>query len=209
LVLNKFGKRLLLMFNFSIESNYHNNVYRNLFLTYFFGGVMPRSKKISISLIMFFLLFILCLGTMAHAQPVNNQNCKNIAKKMMNTDIKIKKIHKQMKHVIEAATGKESQNYPPIDRFNRHVNILIHNLGFRVGSMKELIEDAKKEGNNCQKMASKISGNVDAMHDIYVNMGISLENPKTSGSKLFDLNKNLEQQTNGTSSELQSAVKSF
>lgn len=146
---------------------------------------------------------------MAHAQPTKNQNCKNIAKKMMSNDIKIKKIHKQMKHVIDAATGKEAQNYPPIDRFNRHVNILIHNLGFRVESMKELIEDAKKQGNNCQEMARKISGNVNAMQEIYVNMGISLENPKTSGSKLFDLNKNLEQQANGTSSELQSAVKSF
>jgi hypothetical protein len=197
------------MFNFSIESNYHNNIYRNLFLTYFFGGVMPRSKTLSMSLIMVFLLFILCLGTMAHAQPVNNQNCKNIAKKMMNNEIKIQKIHKQMKHVIDAATGKESQNYPPIDRFNRHVNILIHNLGFRVGSMKELIEDAKQQGNNCQEMASKISGNVDAMQDIYVNMGLSLENPDTSGSKLSDLNKNLEQQANRTNSELESAVKSF
>jgi hypothetical protein len=195
--------------NFSIESNYHNNVYPNLFLTYFFGGVMPRINTISISLIMFFLLFILCLGTMAHAQPTNNQNCKNIAKKMMGEDIKIKKIHKQMKHVIDAATGKESKNYPPIDRFNRHVNILIHNLGFRVESMKELIEDAKQEGNNCQEMARNISGKVNAMQEIYVNMGISLENPETSGSKLFDLNKNLEQQANGASSELKSAVKSF
>jgi len=47
------------------------------------------------------------------------------------------------------------------------------------------------------------------MQEIYVNMGISLENPETSGSKLFDLNKNLEQQANGASSELKSAVKSF
>jgi len=114
-----------------------------------------------------------------------------------------------MKHVIDAATGKESKNYPPIDRFNRHVNILIHNLGFRVESMKELIEDAKQEGNNCQEMARNISGKVNAMQEIYVNMGISLENPETSGSKLFDLNKNLEQQANGASSELKSAVKSF
>jgi len=197
------------MFNFSIESNYHNNIYRNLFLTYFFGGVMPRSKKISISLIMVFLLFILCLSTMAHAQPVNNQNCKNIAKKMMRDEIKIKKIHKQMASVVAEANGPESKNYPRIDRFNRHVNILIHNLGGRVGSLKGLIEDAKREGNNCQEMASKISGNVDAMQEIYVNMGLSLENPDTSGRKLLDLNKNLEQQANRTNSELESAVKSF
>lgn len=142
---------------------------------------------------------------MAQAQPANNQNCKAIAKKMMNNDIKIKKIQNQMSHVIVAATGEESQNYPRIDRFNRHVNILIHNLGYRVGSMKGLIEDAKQQGNNCQEMARKISGKVDAMQEIYVAMGLSLEDPDTSGRKLFDLNKNLELQSNGTNSELQSA----
>ena len=114
-----------------------------------------------------------------------------------------------MKHVIDAATGKEAQNYPPIDRFNRHVNILIHNLGFRVKSMKELIEDAKQQGNNCQKMAKNISVKVNAMQKIYVDMGLSLEDPNTSGSKLLDLNKSLKQQSNGANSDLQSAVKSF
>jgi len=170
---------------------------------------MPRIKTISTSLVMFFLLFILCLGTMAHAQPTNNQNCKDIAKKMMRDDIKIKKIQRQMTHVIVAATGQESQNYPRIDRFNRHVNILIHNLGYRVESMKGLIEDAKQQGNNCQEMARKISGKVNAMQEIHVKMGLSLENPDTSGQKLFDLNKNLEQQSNGANSELQNAVQSF
>jgi hypothetical protein len=162
---------------------------------------------------MFCLLFILCLGTMAHAQPINNQNCKDIAKKMMRDDIKIKKIQKQMTNAIgvvsSSANGKESQTYPRIDRFNRHVNILIHNLGVRVGSMKGLIEEAKQEGNNCQEMARKISGKVNTMQEIYVNMGLSLENPDTSGRKLFALNKNLEQQSNGTNSELQSSVQSF
>ena len=152
---------------------------------------------------------ILCFGTMANAQPTNDQNCKSIAKKMMNNDIKIQKIHEQMKHVIDAATGKEAQNYPPIDRFNRHVNILIHNLGFRVGSMKELIEDAKQQGNSCQKMAKNISVKVNAMQKIYVDMGLSLEDPKTSGGKLLVLNNSLKQQSNGANSDLQSAAKSF
>jgi phosphate uptake regulator len=158
-------------------------------------------------------LSILCLGTMAHAQPVNSQNCKDIAKKMMHDDIKIKKIQRQMTNAIgvvsSEANGQESQTYPRIDRFNRHVNILIHNLGSRVGSMKGLIRDAKQQGNSCQEMARKISEKVNAMQEIYVKMGLSLENPDTSGRKLFDLNKSLEQQSNRTNSELQSAVKSF
>jgi hypothetical protein len=159
---------------------------------------------------MFFLLFILCLGTTLHAQTINNQNCKDIATKLMSETIKIKKIHRQMTNAIGVpVNGKESKTYPRIDRFNRHVNILIHNLGSRVGSMKGLIEDAKQQGNNCQKMASKISGKVNAMQETYVKMGLSLENPDTSGRKLFDLNKRLEQQSNGANSELQSAVKSF
>jgi hypothetical protein len=155
---------------------------------------------------MFFLLFIVYLGTMAHAQPIDNQNCKDIAKKMMRDDIKIKKIQKQMTNAIgvvsSSANGQESQNYPRIDRFNRHVNILIHNLGSRVGSMKGLIEDAKQQGKNCQQMARKVSGMVNAMQEIYVKMGLSLENPDTSGRKLFDLNKSLDQQSNGANSEL-------
>ena len=174
---------------------------------------MPRIKKLSISLIMFFLLLILSLGTIAHAQSINNQKCKDIAKKMMRDDVKIKKIQKQMKNAIgvvsSSKNGQELQNYPRIDRFNRHINILIHNLGSRVGSMKGLIEDAKQQGNNCQEMARKISGKVNAMQETYVKMGLSLENPDTSGRKLFDLNKRLEQQSNGANSELQSAVKSF
>ena len=49
------------------------------------------------------------------------------------------------------------------------------------------------------------------MQEIHVKMGLSLENPDTSGRKLFvfDLNKNLEQQANGANSEMQSAVQSF
>ena len=170
---------------------------------------MPRIKNFLFSLTLFLISLILCFGTMANAQPINNQNCKSIAKKMMNNDIKIQKIHKQMKHVIDAATGKEAQNYPPIDRFNRHVNILIHNLGFRVGSMKELIEDAKQQGNSCQKMAKNISVKVNVMQKIYVDMGHSLEDPKTSGGKLLVLNNSLKQQSNGANSDLQSAAKSF
>jgi hypothetical protein len=75
--------------------------------------------------------------------------------------------------------------------------------------MKGLIEEAKQQGNNCQKMVKKISGKVTTMQEIYVNMGLSLENPKTSGSKLSELNKNLEQQANGANSDLENAVKSF
>jgi hypothetical protein len=47
------------------------------------------------------------------------------------------------------------------------------------------------------------------MQEIYVDMGLSLENPNTSGSKLSDLNKNLEQQTNGANSDFENSVKSF
>jgi hypothetical protein len=47
------------------------------------------------------------------------------------------------------------------------------------------------------------------MQEIHIKMELSLENPDTSGRKLFDLNKNLEQQANGANSEMQSAVQSF
>ena len=64
---------------------------------------MPRIKSFSFSLTLFLISLILCFGTMANAQPTNDQNCKSIAKQMMNNDNKIQKIHEQMIGLEDAA----------------------------------------------------------------------------------------------------------
>jgi DNA repair ATPase RecN len=162
---------------------------------------------------MFFLFSILYLATMVHAQPIN-PNCKDIAEKMIRGDIQINKIQKQMTNAIGNVYGEtdrqeqKSKNHPKrMDRHNRHVNILVHNLGRRVSNMKELLEDAKQQGNNCQEIARKISGKVNAMQSIHAEMERSLGDTKTSEREFQELIKNLKRQANGTPSELQSAVR--
>ncbi|MBC8286803.1 MAG: hypothetical protein H8E42_04935 [Nitrospinae bacterium] len=171
---------------------------------------MTRVTKISTSLIMFSLFSILYLATVVHAQPIN-PNCDDIEKKMMSDNIQVKKIQRQMTNAIGNVYGEanghdqqeqKSKNHQRIDKHNRHVNILIHNLGRRVENMKELLVDAKQQGNNCQEMVRKISGKVNAMQDIHAEMERSLSDPSTSARELQDLNKNLKQQANETSSEL-------
>jgi hypothetical protein len=166
------------------------------------GGVMAGSIRISKPLIMFFLFSTLHLTTLV--QQVSALGCKEIAKKLIVDDKKVYKIQAQMIHAIGGSESKIP--HPSVDRFNRHVNILIHNLGSRVNRMRGLLEDAKQKGNTCQKMASKLSGMLDDMQDIYVKMGKSLENPKTAERELFELSKNLKTKANNAKSELQSVA---
>lgn len=165
---------------------------------------MTTVIRVSTSLTMFFLF---SLATMVHAQPVN-PNCKDLANEMMRDDIKINKIQRQMSNAIgnvyeepNRYEQQESKKQPKrMDRHNRHVNILIHNLGRRVSSMKDLLEHAKQQESNCQKLIRKISDKVNAIQDIHAEMERSLANPKTSEREFQDLIKNLNQQANGNNS---------
>ena len=167
---------------------------------------MTKVIRVSISLIMFFLF---SLATMVHAQPVN-PNCKDLANEMMRDDMQINKIQRQMTNAIGNVyeepnryeqQEQESKNQPKrMDRHNRHVNILIHNLGRRVSSMKDLLEHAKQQEHNCQELVKKISDKVNAIQDIHAEMERSLANPKTSEREFQDLIKNLNQQSNGNNS---------
>ena len=165
---------------------------------------MAGNTRISKLLIMLFLFLILNLATLVQAQGVNTQDCKTTAKKLMVVDKKVHKIHVQIIHSIGGSKSKIP--HPTVDKYNRHVNILIHNLENSVKRMRGLLEDAKQEGNSCQQMASKVSGVLDDMYDIFLQMGKSLDNPKTAEKKLFDLAKNLEQKANKANSEIQSVI---
>jgi hypothetical protein len=142
---------------------------------------------------------------MVHAQPIN-PNCNEIEKTMMRDNIKVEKIQRQMTNAIgnvygeaESQGQKKSKNqHSGLDRHNRHVNILIHNLGRRVMNMKKTLVEAKQPGNNCQEMVRKIADKVNTMQDIHAEMERSLADPNTSTKQLQDLIKNLKQQTDGT-----------
>ncbi len=150
---------------------------------------------------------------MAHAQPIN-QNCKDLAKKMIRADFQINQIQKQMTNAIGNVYGeankqeqKSKNNNKLMDRHNRHVNILIHNLGRQTVNMQGLLKNAKQQANNCQGMVREFSDKVNSILDIHAEMERSIANPNTSEHEFQDLIKNLKQQASGTNSELQSAVR--
>lgn len=162
---------------------------------------MTRVTTISISLIMFFLFSVLYLATVVHAQPTN-QDCEDIAKTMMREDIQINKIQRQMTNAIGNVYGEENTNDPyakksdsknkRMDRHNRHVNILIHNLGRQVANMKGLLKNAKRQSGNCQEMVRKLSDKVNSILDVHAKMEQSIANPNTSEREFQDLIKNLK-----------------
>ncbi len=170
---------------------------------------MTKVIRVSTPLTMFFLISILYLATVVQAQPID-PNCKDLANKMMREDIQINKIHRQMKNAIGNVyeepnrydqQEQNSQKHPKrMDRHNRHVNILTHNLGRRVSSMKGLLEYAKEQGNNCQELVRKISDKVNAIQDIHAEMQRSLGNTNTSESEFLELIKKLNQQAGGSNS---------
>jgi len=127
----------------------------------------------------------------------------------MRGDIQINKIQRQMANAIgnvyqpsiyDQQVQKSKKQPKLMDRHNRHVNILIHNLGRRVTSMKGLLEYAKQQENNCRELVRKISDKVNAIQDIHAEMERSLGNVNTSESEFQVLIKNLNQQTGGNNS---------
>ncbi len=189
--------------DFSIESKLSYNIAcQNLLLTHCFGGVMTKVIRVSTSLIMF-LLF--SFATMVHAQPTK-PNCKGIEKEMMRADIRVNKIQGQMTRAIESVyedtsvyfkkQQKPDKKLKRLDRYNRGLNILVLNLDQQVVKMKGLLEEAKKQGNDCQKMVRNISDKVNATQDIHAKMVLSLGDKNTLEHDFQDLINNLNQQAN-------------
>jgi hypothetical protein len=202
------GKKVSIMeHDFGIELKLSNYIFcRNLLLTHSFGGIMTKVIRVSTSLIMF-LLF--SFATMVHAQPTN-PNCKDIAKEMMRADTRINKIQGQMTRAIESVyedtavyfkkQQKPNKKLKLLDRYNRGLNILVLNLEQQVTKMKRLLEEAKKQGNDCQKMVQNISDQVNATQDIHAKMVRSLGDKNSLEHEFQDLIKSLKQQANNNNS---------
>ena len=108
---------------------------------------------------------------------------------MTRADIRINKIQGQMIRAIESVyedtsvyfkkQQKPNKKLKLLDRYNRGLNILVLNLEQQVAKMKGLLEEAKKQGNGCQKMIRNISDQVNATQDIHAKMVRSLGDKKT------------------------------
>ena len=159
-----------------------------------------RATRIFISLIIAFLLISLCLTTIAQAQS-KNTHCKNLEKQMVRDDGEIDKIQKRMIRAIEIdyeetsvyykKKKKSDKNLKLLDRYNRGLNILVLNLEQQAKKMKGMLEEVKKQGNNCQKIVRKISAKTKTIQDVHAKMYQSLGNKKTTEREFRDLIKTL------------------
>ena len=125
---------------------------------------------------------------------------------MTRADNRINKIQGQMIRAIESVYAdtsvyfkkQQKTNKGPkrLDRYNRGLNILVLNLERQVDKMKGLLEDAKKQGNGCQKMVRNLSDQVNTTQDIHAKMVQSLADKNSLEHEFKDLIKNLNNGNN-------------
>ena len=136
---------------------------------------MKRIEKISLASTLFFLLNFLFLVVMAHAEllidvthvAMENENCTQITKKIKVPLNKAIMVHKGMQNTL-----KSDQ---PIDKYNRHVNILVGNLELEAGKMEELLGTAEQSG--CNKLVQLMRDHVINTRNIFQNMMTTIQLP--------------------------------
>ena len=96
---------------------------------------MKNIKRLTLILTLFFL----CSTAMVHAQITDNKNqgathnesCMKLAKKFKLQLNRALKVHKGVNQTL--------QSNQPIDKYNRHNNILVRNLDREAGLMENLL----------------------------------------------------------------------
>ncbi|MEK9629541.1 MAG: hypothetical protein VW455_11045 [Nitrospinota bacterium] len=156
---------------------------------------MKRIERTSI-LTSFILFTLLYLTTLANAEGVKsvaqvamqNEKCSKINNNMKGTLGKIKTMHTGMEKTL-----KSNQ---PIDKYNRHVNILVGNLEHYAQRMERLLGKAEKKG--CNKMVQMMRGHVANTKSIFESMMATIQLPAPK--------EPLEKQNNQLKSELDSLM---
>ena len=138
---------------------------------------MQQIKRISVALTLFFLF--LFFVTMAHAQ-INGQ-CTDIVK-----DLK-EPLDRAIS--VQKAMHKTLNSDQLIDRYNRHVNILVQNLDREANKMARLLVTAKQRG--CGKLVQMIQGPIVNTKNIYNEMMASILLP-TAKESLSKQNEKLQ-----------------
>ena len=153
---------------------------------------MENIKKTLLSLILFFLWST----GMVQAQvtgdknqgSTQNENCLKLAKKFKLKIDRTLKVHKGVHQTL--------QSKQPIDKYNRHMNILLGNIEREAGLMEKLVAKSKERG--CGKLIAMRSGVV-SIKKIHNEMMASLQLPKPK--------EPLAQQNNKLKSELENMLK--
>jgi len=153
---------------------------------------MENIKKITLSLILFFL----CSTAIVQAQikgdknqgSTQNKNCLKLEKKFKLKLDRTLKVHESV--------HKTLQSDQPIDKYNRHMNILLGNLEREAGLMENLLVKSKKS--ECVKLTAMSNGVV-SIKKIHNEMMESLQLSKPK--------EPLAQKNNKLKSELENMLK--
>ena len=121
---------------------------------------MQQIKRISLTLTLFFLF--LFFVTMAHAQ--RSGKCAEVVRNM--------KVPVDRAISVQKAMQKTLNSDQLVDRYNRHVNILVGNLDREVSRMQRLLAVAKQRG--CDKLVQMMQDHIVNTKNIYNEMMASI-----------------------------------
>ena len=145
---------------------------------------MQQIKRISLALTLFLFLFFV---TIAHAQ-ISGQ-CADVVKDLKEPVDRAISVQKAMRKTL----GSDQL----VDRYNRHVNILVGNLDREASRMQRLLAIAKQRG--CDKLVKMMQDHIVNTKNIYNEMMASILLPAPK--------KPLAEQNDKLESELESLMK--
>ena len=145
---------------------------------------MQQIKRISLALTLFLFLFFV---TMAHAQI--SEQCAEVVKDLKEPVDRAIPVQKAMKKTLNSDQL--------VDRYNRHVNILVGNLDREASRMQRLLAIAKQRG--CDKLVKMMQDHIVNTKNIYNEMMASILLPAPK--------KPLAEQNDKLESELESLMK--
>ncbi len=131
---------------------------------------MKSIKRVSLALILFFMFSAFYFVTMA--QAAMSGNCAEIVK-----DMRVP-VTKAM--AVQNGMHKTLKSDQLIDRYNRHVNILVGNLDREVSRMERLLGKAEKGG--CDQLVKKMRDRIVSAKNIYHAMMKSILLPTAKES---------------------------
>ena len=121
---------------------------------------MRQSKRISLALILLFLFLFFVI--MAHAQ-ISGQ-CADVVKDLKEPVDRAISVQKAMQKTLNSDQL--------VDRYNRHVNILVGNLDREASRMQRLLAIAKQRG--CDKLVKMMQDHIVNTKNIYNEMMASI-----------------------------------
>ena len=140
---------------------------------------MKNIKRTSLVLTIFSLF--LCLTTVAQAQgkaTLINKYCPQTTKELQKRIKAVKNVYKGMHTDISSPLPAS-----PIGRYNRHVNILVGNLGHQVKRMQELL--VKVQGRKCQEIGQGLASHIQKLQETQTSIEAAVFDSNSKNYKKF------------------------